>query len=98
MVNSTHSSYPPELADKLADYLFDLLKDFCFSNGLLQKPPTTDPNATTIEGAIPAPVTVFPSLMPLSCVEEAKSIQTFYNRLYAGISKDEDWLKPIIEE
>jgi len=43
-------------------------------------------------------VTLFPSPFPKACFEQAKSVQPTYNELYASISRDEAFLKDIVEE
>ena len=84
-----------------SDYLLANLKDWSILNGLAVRPPESfiardaDPSKVL---AVPAPVTLFPSLFPRSCFEEATAIQQAYNELYAAIADDEDWLRLVVEE
>lgn len=78
-----------------------IIKDWTIQNGLTVRPPTTfvpgesDPKHVL---ATNAPVTLFPSLFPKSCFDEARSLQTTYNQLYAAITCNEQWLGKIMEE
>lgn len=95
------SDYPPDLTAEQSEYLLSLIKDWSIAHGFAVRPPPTlispeiDPGRNL---AIPAPVTVFPSLFPRACFQEAWEIQKAYNELYAAIVRDEDWLGSIIEE
>jgi hypothetical protein len=48
--------------------------------------------------ATTAPVTIFPSPFPRVCFEQAKAVQEAYNELYSSISRDEGFLKGVVEE
>ncbi|KAI9762623.1 MAG: hypothetical protein M4579_000241 [Chaenotheca gracillima] len=101
MATSIYPAYPPRLTPEQSDYLISNLKDWSIAHGLTVRPPATfvspdvDPQGVL---AGTAPVTLFPSPFPKACFEEAKSIQTAYNQLYASIANDEEWLKEIVEE
>ena len=45
-----------------------------------------------------APFTLFPSLVPESCFEDAKNVQKFYDMLYHNIAHDHDFLKTCFEK
>lgn len=47
--------------------------------------------------ATTAPVTLFPSLFPRACYNEAVALQAAFGELYAGIGADEGWLGGVIE-
>lgn len=77
------------------------IKDWAIQNGLAVRPaPSFVPKETDPKGVLAtnAPVTLFPSPFPKSCFEEAKALQIVYNRLYAAITSDEEWLGKIMEE
>lgn len=101
MAESIYPEYPPELSKARHQFLLSNLKDWSIAHGLAVRPATAfvpskqDPELSL---ATTAPVTLFPSLFPKSCFEQGLAIQTTYNKLYAAIASDEDWLKPIIEE
>ena len=101
MMSSTPSTYPPELSPAQSDYLLSNVKDWSILNGLAVRPSEAYiPKETDSTGslAVTAPVTLFPSLFPKDCFEEARAIQVAYNELYALIASDEHWLGKIVEE
>ena len=101
MAASIYPEYPPELSAAQQDYLLSNIKILSLLNGLAVRPSPAfvsnevDPSESL---AVTAPITLFPSLFPKTCFEEAKAIQKAYNALYSSISKDEAWLKIIVEE
>ena len=101
MAASIYPPYPPELSPAQFDYLLSNLKDWSILNGLAVRPSfafvskDVDPSRSL---AVTAPVTVFPSLFPRACFEEARAIQMAYNELYAMIASDESWLQEIVKE
>jgi len=93
--------YPPELTASESEQLLTTIKDWSIAYGLAVRPPPffvsaeADPQgvlATTV------PVTLFPSPFPRVCFEQAKSVQKAYNRLYASIAQDEEFLQTIVLE
>ncbi|KAK3322360.1 hypothetical protein B0H66DRAFT_200480 [Apodospora peruviana] len=100
MASLTGAKYPPNLDDGLEkDNLAQAIKDWSIAHGLAVRPPPViggdDPHGIL---AMNAPVTLFPSPFPRSCFEEAKSIQTTYNALYASISRDAGFLGELVQE
>ena len=101
MAASIYPDYPPVLTSAQSEYLLSNLKDWSILNGLAVRPSSAfisreiDPSGSL---AVTAPVTLFPSLFPRACFDEARAIQTAYNELYAAIAADETWLKEIVEE
>ena len=93
--------YPPNLARLEAEQLLSTIKDWSIAHGLAVRPPLTvvsaeaDPHGIL---ATTAPVTLFPSPFPRICFEQAKSIQKAYNKLYASIAQDEEFLRDIVQE
>ena len=101
MAASIYPDYPPSLIPEQAEYLLSNIKDWSILNGLAVRPSATlIPKDVKSSGslAVTAPVTLFPSLFPRPCFEEARTIQITYNELYASIAGDEGWLKEIVEE
>lgn len=101
MAALSSSSYPPELSSAQSNYLLSNVKDWSILNGLAVRPSQSfipgqaDPSGSL---AVTAPVTLFPSLFPRACFEEARAIQSAYNELYALIASDEEWLRQVVEE
>lgn len=101
MASEIASKYPPHLTHEQAEYLLSNLKDWSILNGLAVRPSSSfiskdaDPSGSI---AIPAPVTLFPSVFPRACFSEARDIQQAFNELYANIASDEEWLTEAIKE
>ncbi len=101
MAISIYPEYPPNLTPEQSEYLLSNVKDWSILNGLAVRPSITyvskkvDPSSSL---AVTAPVTLFPSLFPRACFEEARAIQYAYNELYAMVARDERWLEEIVEE
>ncbi|KAI5806467.1 glutathione synthase [Peziza echinospora] len=93
------ASYPPALTQGQSDFLLASFTDWSLSHGLAVRPPASfvaeNPNNAL---ASHAPVSLFPSPFPRAAFEEARSLQTAYNALYAAIASDEEWLAPIIDD
>jgi hypothetical protein len=86
--------YPPTLSPQQLSNLIFNIKDYQITNGMLLKHGS---NAHSIN-AIPVGVSSFPSLFPGSLFEEARELQTVYNKLYARVAEDEEWLFEVLEE
>lgn len=101
MAASIYPNYPPALTSEQSHYLLSNIKDWSILNGLAVRPSSsfvskeTDPSRSL---AVTAPVTLFPSLFPRACFEEARAIQTAYNELYACIANDKEWLGEVVKE
>ena len=96
-----YPEYPPDLDDEQREYLLSNLKDWSIAHGLAVRPaPSYIPDNKNPSGALAttAPVTLFPSLFPRICFEQAESVAKAYNELYSAIASDEAWLKEIVEE
>ncbi|KAL4919436.1 hypothetical protein BDW62DRAFT_178936 [Aspergillus aurantiobrunneus] len=101
MTDSVYKDYPPTLNAAQKEFLVRTVKDWATQNGLLVRPAPTlvskesDPHGVL---ATNAPVTLFPSPFPRTCFEEAKALQTVYNKLYAAITCSEEWIGKIMED
>ncbi|KAL8671345.1 MAG: hypothetical protein Q9168_004155 [Polycauliona sp. 1 TL-2023] len=101
MAVSINPDYPPKITPEQQGYLLSNINDWSVFNGLAVRPSATLlPTNTHLSAALAstAPVTVFPSLFPRTCFDEARAIQKAYNELYAAIARDRDWLKQIVEQ
>ena len=98
-MGSAYTDYPPSLDSAQQEFLVQKIKDWSAQNGLMIRPghisKDVDPNGVL---ATNAPVTVFPSPFPRSCFEQAQGLQTLYNKLYAEITCDVEWLSKIMAE
>lgn len=96
-----YPDYPPELDEEQEAYLLAELKDWSIAHGLAIRPaPSYVPTDQDPSGALAttAPVTLFPSLFPRHCFEQAQSVVEAYNELYSAIASDEAWLEVIVKE
>ena len=93
--------YPPNLTTSEKEYLLSNLKDWSIAHGLAVRPVESfvskevDPAGAL---ATTAPVTLFPSLFPRTCFDQAKAVSKAYNELYSAISVDEAWPGEICKE
>ena len=98
---STSIDYPPSISPKGSEYLLACIKDWSIAHGLAVRPSgafVPDEIDRSHSLAVTAPVTLYPSLFPRTCFEEAREIQPSYNALYAAIAQDESWLGDIVKE
>ena len=91
---ATNMSKPkkPQLMYRITDEhlstLVQCVKDWQYQHGsLLLVPPMSGKNIARPIGA-----TLFPSDFPGRCYEEACSLQPIFNKLYAAVAEDEEWL------
>ncbi|KAL2854668.1 hypothetical protein BJX68DRAFT_232222 [Aspergillus pseudodeflectus] len=101
MSDSVYENYPPYLNPAQKEFLVQTVKDWATQNGLMVRPAPTfiskDSNPYGVL-ATNAPVTLFPSPFPKSSFEEAKALQTVYNKLYAAITCNKEWIGKIMED
>lgn len=93
------ASYPPAIDPQREDWFKTAVNEWALSHGLAVRLPqayaAADPAGLY---ATPAPVTLYPSLLPRSCFDEAVAIQRGYNDLYAAVASDEPWLAAVVKE
>jgi hypothetical protein len=77
---------------QLANLVFNI-KDWQITHGMLLK---FGFNVEHVH-AVPVGVSLLPSSFPKRLFEEAQRLQPIYNRLYAAISEDEEWLYDVLE-
>ena len=96
-----YETYPPEVSEEQLEYLKSTVNNWTAQHGLLVRPSPSlvseDVNPNHILSTS-APVTLFPSPFPRACFEQARSLQTVYNELYAAIASNEEWLESIMKE
>ena len=59
------------------------------------KPASDSMSTNTVQYA---PMTLFPSLMPAKVLQEAKSLQTHYNRLMHRVAYDHEFLEQSLKK
>ena len=85
---TTPQLYPPTLSQQqFSDLVFNI-KDYQLTHGMLLK---YGSNADSVH-AVPVGVSAFPNLFPRSRFEDARQLQMVYNKLYARVAEDEEWL------
>lgn len=100
MSQSIYSGYPPELTPDRQQLLVTAVKNWAIQHDLtVLSPPSAISAETGTNEAVPtnAPVTLFPSPFPRACFAEATALQAIYNKLYASITCDEEWLGDIVQ-
>jgi glutathione synthase len=94
------SSYPPQLTPEQQEHLVFTVHEWTTTNGLVVRSRSAHTTAETAAAghACTIPITLFPSQFPADCFREALGIQTVYNRLYAAVASDEEWLGQVVQE
>jgi glutathione synthetase len=87
--------YPPRLSDEQLEVLVSNVKDWQITHGSLLKLVKTDDDHTVLSR--PVGVTLFPTLFPKDQFQEALDLQTAYNKLYASVAEDDEWLYNVLE-
>lgn len=93
--------YPPPLSEEQLSILTRIVRDWQLTNGSLLKVPRPAGEGSAhedLETALPIGVSLFPSVLPKQCFEEARDLQHIYNALYAAIACDHEWLRDILKE
>ncbi|SCU90927.1 LADA_0F07140g1_1 [Lachancea dasiensis] len=89
-----YPTFPLLSKNEINGQLIPEVSHWALSNGLVMYPP----NFKTSQGLL-APTTLFPTPFPRKSFEQAISVQTLYNELYAKVSQDKDhWLGNLIEK
>ena len=97
----TLRNYPPRLSNQQEQYILTTMKDWSIQHGLAVRPSSsfvtgsTDPNGVL---ASTAPVTLFPSPFPRRSFRQGNELQKEYNRLYAAISNNEEWIERTLKK
>ena len=91
-MGSISNIYPPMVSqERFSRLVFDI-KDWQITHGMLLK---YGPDAKSVS-SIPVGVSLFPTPFPRQLFERAQRLQILYNRLYAAISEDEEWLERVL--
>lgn len=92
MANTPQDFWSQSLQSQLSNLVFSI-KDWQITHGMLLK----FKNAHGYSEARPVGVSMFPSLLPKTLFEEAEALQPIYNKLYAAVSNNEEWLFSVLE-
>lgn len=89
------SQWPPALTDEQLDLLAHHATTYALSHGLTYLPatPTQPPSPSS---AIHAPIALLPAPVPRSLFERAKKLQSVYNKLYAKVAMDDEFLDEVM--
>lgn len=98
----SYANYPNPLSEPSSQLTIERLKDYALSIGFAVKPQFEESpdgkDRWLPDRAMVAPVTVYPSLFPASCFQEAIRIQQMYNEIYARVAGDTAWLEGIVPQ
>lgn len=81
-------SSPLRLSHEHLTFLVENVTDWQYQHGSLLKYPPKSGNV----GSRPIGATLFPSNFPRRCYDEARALQPTFNKLYAAIAEDGEWL------
>lgn len=88
-----YPKFPQFSRSEISEQLVPEIRHWALTNGLVMYPP----NPNFVQGAV-APTTLYPTPFPRQSFDQAISVQTLYNGLYAKIAQDQDgWLSKEIE-
>lgn len=83
-----YPAFPKLTESEIQDELLPEISHWALTNGLVMYPPNFK-----VASSFLAPTTLFPTPFPAKCFEQAVTVQTSYNDLYAKISQNHDnWL------
>ncbi|POY70883.1 putative Glutathione synthase [Rhodotorula taiwanensis] len=93
--------WPPQSGEAAQAAVLDLACDWALANGLVLRPQTGSPAATTLGSkpgqlAIHAPFALYPSAFPRRLFQQALALQPVYNQLYADVTVDDRFLEHVI--
>jgi glutathione synthase len=89
-------TYPPRLTDEQYATLVSDIKDWQITHGSLLKLVYTDEENTV--QCHPVGTTLFPTLFPKELFHEAHQLQKVYNKLYAAVAEDDEWLFDVLKD
>jgi glutathione synthase len=95
-VESSRMIYPPRLSDEQYATLVADIKDWQITHGSLLKLVQTDEENTV--QCHPVGTTLFPTLFPKELFDEAHALQKVYNKLYAAVAEDDEWLLDVLKD
>jgi glutathione synthase len=87
-------TYPPRLSDEQYAAFVSDIKDWQITHGSLLKLVHTDEESTV--QCQPVGTTLFPTLFPRALFDEAHALQTAFNKLYAAVAEDDEWLLDVL--
>ncbi|CAG8588857.1 10085_t:CDS:2 [Ambispora leptoticha] len=97
MSNALFSSYLSQVSEANLKQLKELSIDWALSHGAIIRPPA-DIALANNSSVIHAPLALFPSPFPKKAFEHGLLLQPLFNLLFHRLSKDEDFIKEIMNE
>ncbi|CCJ29171.1 unnamed protein product [Pneumocystis jirovecii] len=95
---SLFKNYPPFLDKNQQDFLVSELIDYAQIHGISMRQKPSKSKKTYFFENTHIPFTLYPSLFPSIVFKKAKAIQCDFNKLYAFIANDEDFMAQIIKD
>ncbi|CAG8514581.1 7597_t:CDS:10 [Ambispora gerdemannii] len=97
MFNALLSSYPPQVSEANLKHLKELSIDWALSHGVVIRPPA-DLALANNSSVIHAPLALFPSPFPKKAFEKGLLLQPLFNLLFHRLTKDNEYIKEIMNE
>ncbi|KAG4305045.1 hypothetical protein PORY_001720 [Pneumocystis oryctolagi] len=94
---TAYENYPPFLNKNQKDFLISELIDYVQTHGILMRLKPLELNKAYAFKHVNIPVAIYPSLFPLVSFKKAKEIQCSFNKLYAFIANDEEFMTQIMK-
>ncbi|TVY52653.1 Glutathione synthetase [Lachnellula cervina] len=88
--------YPPPFSDSHLENLVSEIKDWQITHGSLLKLVNTDQDNTVLTHPVGA--CLLATLFPKELFEQALGLQKVYNKLYAQVAEDEEWLYDTLKD
>ena len=91
---------PSELKDSIRSKLITQdARDFALSHGLVYRALPSEPNDEPLQDTtIHAPTTIVPTPFPRDLFEKAQSLQPLFNKLYARVAMDANFLRTVMKD
>ncbi|KTW31533.1 glutathione synthetase [Pneumocystis carinii B80] len=96
-IRSIYKDYPPFLNKNQQDFLISELMDYIEVHGINIRITNLEQDKKPIFIHKNVPLTLYPSLFPSIAFKKAKAIQCDFNKLYAHIANDEEFMCQIME-
>ncbi|KAH7885005.1 glutathione synthase [Phlebopus sp. FC_14] len=95
MTSFNFAEWPPALTDAQLETLVHHATTYALAHGLAYLPPApTQPPAPS--SAIHAPISLLPAPVPRSLFYRAQKLQSLYNKLYARVAMDDEFLDRVM--
>ncbi|QSL66858.1 hypothetical protein MERGE_001245 [Pneumocystis wakefieldiae] len=96
-IKTIYKDYPPFLDKNQQDFLISELMDYVEVHGINIRIKHSEQDKKHFFSHQNVPLTLYPSLFPSIAFEKAKAIQCDFNKLYAFIANDEEFMCQVME-